>query len=85
MSVLVLLPLDTSGKIKLNVCWSLSIKCLRSLGKRSEVFSVSISAVLFLGVDIELVVFDVGAVCLFLNQFCKFRFPSYTISVPVVT
>lgn len=48
-------------------------------------FSVSISAALFLGADIELVAFDVGGIRLSLNQFCKFRFPSYTISVPVVT
>lgn len=85
MPVLVVLLLDTLEKIKLNVYWSFSIKCLRSLGKRSEVFFVSISAALCLEADIELVAFDVGVICLSLNQFCKFRFPSYTISVSVVT
>lgn len=39
---------------------------------------------MFLGVDTELVVFDVGIVPSHFNQFCKFRFPSH-ISVPVVT
>lgn len=84
MPVLVLLLLDTLEKIKSNVYWSFGIKCLRSLGKRSEVFSVGISVALFLGADIELVAFDAGVVCLSLNQFCKFRFPSYTISVQCV-
>lgn len=35
-------------------------KCLRSLGKRSEAYSVSSSAALFLGADIELFDFDVS-------------------------
>lgn len=62
-----MLLLDISEKMKWSVCWTFSVRSLRSHGKRSEGFSVSVSAAQFLEADVEFVAFDVGDTCLSLN------------------